>query len=277
VIRVMLRLLVAGSLAVSVHIALLMVFLEAREPLVLVEGGRIEVKFGAEGLNTAAAQADAGGGVAEPAPIETDSDADNVQTDPAPADAAEPESLNDQPNEDLLPTEQSEEETQQTDDVQPAESEPAPPMEVPDKDELAEPLADERPPADEAGTTENAVSDAGEQAADSVATAVDGSLTGDEEAQATNLQAGNAEADNYAGQITKILSRKRLPSSLRKGSAKITFTLNTDGSIEEIDVKESSGSRRFDREAVKLVEKAAPFPEPPRGIELTFTVVIENE
>ncbi|MEM6912359.1 MAG: energy transducer TonB, partial [Pseudomonadota bacterium] len=72
------------------------------------------------------------------------------------------------------------------------------------------------------------------------------------------------------------LSRVRRPRASSPGSAVVTFTIGLDGQLEAIDVTESSGSRRFDRDAIKVVERGEPFPVPPPGVNRTFTIEIEG-
>ncbi len=87
---------------------------------------------------------------------------------------------------------------------------------------------------------------------------------------------GNAAASNYAGLVMRHLSRFRRPRASGPGSAFVTFTLSGDGGITGIEVSRSSGSRKFDREALRFTERAAPFPAPPQEAGRTFTVKIEG-
>ncbi|MEM9840075.1 MAG: TonB family protein [Pseudomonadota bacterium] len=280
-IRSFLRGGVAIVVALAVHAFVIAALLDAREPVVLVQGSRIEVKFGGDRPESAAALADQGQATTEPQPVTPETE-QPTEPEPQQEPITEPEPIP-QPDEPVIVPEEpvrpiEEPEPEPEENVQPPEEVAEPPVtQQPEEPQETEPTEQEAPPAEDAGTTEDTNSEDGEQTADSAASLTEGSASGDKDAETTNLQAGNSEADSYAGEIVKILSRRRLPSSLRSGSAKVTFTLNTDGEIEEIEIRETSGSKRFDREAIKLVEKAAPFPEPPPGIELTFTVVIEQE
>ena len=87
---------------------------------------------------------------------------------------------------------------------------------------------------------------------------------------------GNAAVSNYAGLVMQHLSKFRRPRAHTTGSALITFTVAASGAIDSIEISEGSGSYRFDRDAVKFIERAAPFPEPPANIDNTFSVEIEG-
>ncbi len=87
---------------------------------------------------------------------------------------------------------------------------------------------------------------------------------------------GNAAASNYAGLVMRHLSRFRRPRASGPGSAFVTFTLSDDGDVAGIEISKSSGSHKFDREAIRFTERASPFPTPPAQARRTFTVKIEG-
>jgi protein TonB len=87
---------------------------------------------------------------------------------------------------------------------------------------------------------------------------------------------GNAASTNYAGKVMKHLSKFRRPRASSPGSALITFTFTATGEIETIEVSKSSGSYKFDKDAIKFIKRAAPFPSPPDEATKTFTVEIEG-
>ena len=72
------------------------------------------------------------------------------------------------------------------------------------------------------------------------------------------------------------LSQLRRPRASGPGSTHIRFTVSPRGTIKHIEVSQSSGSSRFDRQALIFVKKASPFPAPPTGISHSFTVEIEG-
>ena len=73
------------------------------------------------------------------------------------------------------------------------------------------------------------------------------------------------------------LSRMRLPRSSGSGSAYVSFTVGHEGELEAVEIARSSGSSRFDRDAIRVVQRAAPFPLPPAGVNRTFQVEIEGK
>lgn len=96
------------------------------------------------------------------------------------------------------------------------------------------------------------------------------------EQEGQSNQAGNAASDNYAGEVMRHLSQVRRPRASGPGSAFVRFTIAPSGELESIEISESSGSSRFDRDALRVVERAAPFPEPPIGVNRSFVVEIEG-
>ncbi len=63
-------------------------------------------------------------------------------------------------------------------------------------------------------------------------------------------------------------ARKRL----MEGSVIISFVVRIDGSIKDIIITQSSGYSLLDRNAIKAIKKAVPFPSPP--VEATITIPI---
>ena len=47
---------------------------------------------------------------------------------------------------------------------------------------------------------------------------------------------------------------------------RVSFTLKRSGEVEDVQVKESSGNKGFDQEAIKIVQEAAPFPPFPQSL-----------
>ncbi|MEM9688362.1 MAG: TonB family protein [Pseudomonadota bacterium] len=274
--------LLASGVALGVHGLLLMTFVRPPPPLVEVAGGRIEVNFGNSGRNTANAAADRG---SEPtAETETPSEA----LDPAPADIL-PEVVQPEPEPEHTPDDAAEpepapvKETVTNDLPDKVEPPPVMPLATIPESPVDEPAPSTIPlshnPADlmEQGTSATSQSEDGEDATDSVASPTSGSPSAAATAENTNLQPGDSDASNYAGKIVGILSRKRLPSSVPRGSAMVSFSMANDGDIVNIEIADSSGSKRFDRAAMRLIKAAAPFPRPPRGAMLDYTVVIKKD
>lgn len=87
---------------------------------------------------------------------------------------------------------------------------------------------------------------------------------------------GNSASSNYKGLVMAHISRIPRPRASSPGSAYVSFTISSSGNVEQIGISKSSGSSRFDREAMKLVKQAAPFPSPPAGVNTTFEIRIEG-
>ncbi|MCP5006784.1 MAG: energy transducer TonB [Planctomycetes bacterium] len=64
----------------------------------------------------------------------------------------------------------------------------------------------------------------------------------------------------------------RARKMLMEGSVIVSFVVRLDGSIKDIIIKQSSGYSILDRNAIKAIKKAAPFPSPP--VEATITIPI---
>lgn len=96
------------------------------------------------------------------------------------------------------------------------------------------------------------------------------------EREALSEQAGNAASANYAGEVMRHLSQVRRPRASGPGSAFVSFTIALSGELESLEISDSSGSSRFDRDALRVVERAAPFPAPPVGVNRSFIVEIEG-
>ena len=99
---------------------------------------------------------------------------------------------------------------------------------------------------------------------------------GEADAQDRARQAGNAASENYAGTVLRHLSQLRRPRASGPGTARVAFTVAADGSLERVEIAKTSGSGRFDRDALRMIERAVPFPEPPPGVNRDFTIEIEG-
>lgn len=75
---------------------------------------------------------------------------------------------------------------------------------------------------------------------------------------------------SYGAQIMRHLLRFRRQNTVGPGSAFIRFVILPDGKVDGIGVAQSSGSSRFDREAMQIVRRAVPFPNPPAGHTRSF-------
>jgi colicin import membrane protein len=72
---------------------------------------------------------------------------------------------------------------------------------------------------------------------------------------------------------------KQYPADARArgaaGAARIYFEIDDTGAVKTVKLRESSGDTELDVESLALVERAAPFPKPPRGAQKSFNAVIE--
>ena len=90
----------------------------------------------------------------------------------------------------------------------------------------------------------------------------------------TSKSAGNAAISSYKGKVKRKIDRSARGKSNIRGSAYIALTISGSGSLVSVRVAKSSGSSRLDKEALAQVRRAAPFPAPPGGKSLPFTVKI---
>lgn len=111
-----------------------------------------------------------------------------------------------------------------------------------------------------------------------------GSETGDRDAPASRTgpraqrssEAGNAAASNYHGEVMQRISRQRKPSVRARGTATVSFQVASSGRLAIVSIAGSSGSDRLDREAMRLIQRAAPFPPPPPGARRNFSIQISG-
>lgn len=67
----------------------------------------------------------------------------------------------------------------------------------------------------------------------------------------------------YKAEVWRHLQRFRRPNAVGAGSAFVRFAIGTAGNVLDLAIARSSGSKRFDGEALTLVRRAQPFPPPP--------------
>ena len=90
-------------------------------------------------------------------------------------------------------------------------------------------------------------------------------------------QPGNAAESNYKGQVFRQITRARRGSVDVKGSVILSLTVAGNGRLDAVNVYQSSGSAKLDRMAVAQVKRAAPFPPPPAGRGLVFSVRVNGK
>jgi protein TonB len=99
-------------------------------------------------------------------------------------------------------------------------------------------------------------------------------------AQAGGIGAGQSAAlRNYSSQVVSHLSRhKRFPPEARaagnRGIATVSFSIDGDGNVGAVSLARSSGFASLDAESQAMVQRASPFPAPPTGQTMTFTVPV---
>lgn len=76
---------------------------------------------------------------------------------------------------------------------------------------------------------------------------------------------GNSNTTNYAGRVLVHLNRTRAVYAKTPGFSRVFFEINSDGSLNWIEIIDSSGSADVDRAARVQIQSAAPFPIPPNG------------
>ncbi len=76
---------------------------------------------------------------------------------------------------------------------------------------------------------------------------------------------GNASTTNYAGRVLVHLNRTRPVHVKAPGFARVFFEINPDGSLNWVEVIDSSGNEDVNRAARIQIQSAAPFPKPPNG------------
>lgn len=110
-----------------------------------------------------------------------------------------------------------------------------------------------------------------------------GSAQGSETAPAANAgvrggtgqEAGtSAAASNYPGLVQRQIGRVRRSSTRETGTVWVNFTIAAGGGLSAASIARSSGSARLDSEALRIVQRAAPFPPPPPGAQRVFQAPI---
>ena len=84
------------------------------------------------------------------------------------------------------------------------------------------------------------------------------------------------------GYIRKqILKKLVYPQRARRmgwqGQVKIRFVVDTSGKVKDLEVLETSGYPLLDRQALKAVKRAAPFPPPPVAAEISLPITFRLE
>jgi periplasmic protein TonB len=97
---------------------------------------------------------------------------------------------------------------------------------------------------------------------------------------ASGISRGRSAADaNYAARVAAHLARhKQFPADARRrgeqGSAGVAFGIDGLGRVTTVNLTRSTGSRSLDSEAQSMVRRASPFPPPPGGQAMSFSVPV---
>lgn len=92
-----------------------------------------------------------------------------------------------------------------------------------------------------------------------------------------NAAEGNAAASNYPGEVFRKISRVRRPRIKSRGAALVAFTISGNGALASVGLQRSSGSADLDRAAIRIVQRAAPFPSPPPNARTRYSIEIRGE
>ncbi|QGX97596.1 TonB family protein [Roseovarius faecimaris] len=93
----------------------------------------------------------------------------------------------------------------------------------------------------------------------------------------TAKQSGNAAVSNYPGKVMQKISRVRKPRVGSKGTAVVSFKIASNGGLAGLSLARSSGSGALDQAALNVIQKAAPFPPPPKGAQRSFSIKIKGQ
>jgi protein TonB len=87
-------------------------------------------------------------------------------------------------------------------------------------------------------------------------------------------QAANA---TYKGKVWRHLQRFKGEALAGSGAAMVSFALEIHGRLTQLSLVQSSGSSRFDGEALQMVRRAQPFPPPPPEVQPSFLFEIQGQ
>lgn len=257
----------AFLIAAGLHIGLLSLIVLPREETAELAGGSVSVALGPATMQKGEADGAtdfAPNEVVEPAveptaePVETPATDAPVTPEPERILEPEPEPIPEvEPEPDFTPE---------------PEPEPVNPISETETDTETTPLGDPMSKDQDDANSDTAA----ERSPDSAVS--DGVADSELATESSNAaQAGNAAADNYAGEVMRHILRVRRPRATRAGSTFVRFEIDSEGRLVDLSIATSSGSRRFDRDALRVIERADPFPPPPAGVtRRTFTVEIEG-
>ena len=104
--------------------------------------------------------------------------------------------------------------------------------------------------------------------------------TGPRASAASGVGPGRSQTDtNYRGRVHAHLARhQRFPPDARargdQGTATVSFSLDGGGRVTRVSLNRGTGFAALDQEVQGMVRRASPFPAPPDGRGLSFTVPV---
>jgi protein TonB len=104
--------------------------------------------------------------------------------------------------------------------------------------------------------------------------------TGPRSSAASGVGPGRSQTDtNYRGLVAAHLARhKRYPEEARsrgdQGTATVSFSLDGGGRVTRVALGRGTGFASLDQEVQAMVRRASPFPSPPDGRGMSFTVPV---
>jgi protein TonB len=85
---------------------------------------------------------------------------------------------------------------------------------------------------------------------------------------------GNAAVNNYPGLVMSCVSRSGRPNVRGRGTARVSFSVDSNGRLANVALAAASGSAALDRAAVDLVRRVRSCPPPPPGARRSFSIGI---
>jgi protein TonB len=81
---------------------------------------------------------------------------------------------------------------------------------------------------------------------------------------------------NYRVRVSTHLMhhRPRFKRGEAPGIARVFFSIDARGRVTRVSLVQSSGSAHVDQEALAMVRRASPFPPPPNGRPINFTLPV---
>lgn len=89
--------------------------------------------------------------------------------------------------------------------------------------------------------------------------------------------AGNAAVSKYPGLVMRKISRTRKQRAGARGKATVAFKVSSSGAATSVRIIRSSGSAKIDQIALRHIQRASPFPRPPKGARRSFSVVFVSK